>query len=204
MKVNMTPAEFSFLLISSQQGPMTAYDMAKKSKYTEKTAYTTTKSLVEQGMLTREIIGKTRAGKDKINYILTLRGIMWVFVMPSTSDLWKNAITWWTHLAPLVFGKWEILETVNEFYSKLRLGWAVKMLIPEYEFTQEPPLDSFYRHFYGVYTNIIEDSARDIHIDWLRQVCNKDLEISTFIINTLEQKQSQAREWLQLLQDHDH
>lgn len=128
MQVSITPSEQAFLNHIAENGPTTAYDLGNATNYSEKTAYQSTKSLVEKKMLKPRVIGKTRAGLDKKEYDLTVLGL--VFVLADLADATNEDIfsiaQHWSDLLPLVLGKWDffIEEGIDEWTLGNLLGSA--------------------------------------------------------------------------------
>jgi len=129
MKVSISPSEREILRHVSQHGPRTAYELGKETRYSEKSSYQGVKNLLDKGLLSVSIVGKTRVGLDKKEYHLTLLGLSHVAAdsieyYSSDADAWPDAwlpiMETWTDLIPLVTDKWT--HFVNEGVEGIARG----------------------------------------------------------------------------------
>lgn len=123
MQVDIRTSEKVILQSIGMRGPMTGYDLAQETKYSDKTCYQGVNRLRDLGFLYHDVIAQTRAGMDKKQYGLTLRGLV-ALLWPSmpteiigkmhqgeglifSHDEFSLLLKYWSELIPLVLGKWD-------------------------------------------------------------------------------------------------
>ena len=169
---NIKRSEVMILRDIALNGPATGYIISKRTGLSKHTSYETSKNLVDKGLLSVSVVGKTRAGLDMKEYSLTLLGILKTFPFARPEE-WQAIIKRWSDLVPDVFGKWGVFVSAGvEDLAIWKLKWAAAARITEtsmiphilpYEFamTQLMVLDFFYTNFYHPEVGLHNDEARE-------------------------------------------
>ena len=102
--VGITATGYRILQDIGLNGSSTGYAISKRrNRVTEKTAYTLLPRLVKEGLLSVEVIGRTRSGLKKKEYSLTLAGVCHLLLSHSrkkpslyhkTLGLFSSSCTW--------------------------------------------------------------------------------------------------------------
>lgn len=130
MKVGITLSEQEILKRISLYGPKTGYQLGKETEYSEKTCYQGVKDLVDKGLLSVSVVGKTRAGLDMKEYSLTVLGLATFLTSLQVRENLDNVFRSWPDLLPFKLEEWEFLvNTGVEELARRNLLSAAAMLV---------------------------------------------------------------------------
>lgn len=126
MQVSIKLSEQEILRHISLYGPKTGYQLGKETKYSQKTSYKGVKNLMDKGLLSVSIVGKTRAGMDKKEYSLTVLGLIHALTIIRPEE-WQPIMKTWSDLIPFVTDKWDIFVNAGvEDLAMRRLKTATR------------------------------------------------------------------------------
>jgi DNA-binding PadR family transcriptional regulator len=190
MKVGIKPSEQEILRHISQYGPKTGYELGKETEYSEKTSYQEAKNLVDKGLLTVSVVGKTRAGLDKKAYSLTVFGLVRALDITRLEE-WQSIMKAWPDLIPLVTDKWDFFVSagVGDLAMR-RLKKAVRAMLflividePVIPIDRICTDDIFSAYFYSskTFTPVIDGYISKDELRWAK-VCRDDPDIFKYFI----------------------
>jgi len=189
---NIKKAEAMILRDFALNGSAIGYMISKRTGLSLKTAYTSSKDLVDKGLLSVSIVGKTRAKQDMKEYSLMLLGVVEAFPFARPEE-WSSIIERWSALAPDVFGKWDFFMSAGVedlAIWKLKLAGIARItgtpFVPhclplELAMSESMVLEFFCTNFYHPEVGLYNDEARD---RWI-EACRKDEEIPKWLIRIL-------------------